>query len=306
MGDEKDNSDMETESEMIGIVGFGNIGMNILQTFAQAGKNVLGIERDQANVDRYLKRSEENLSGLVAKGKISPDEKKGVLKSMRITRHLEDLSPSTTVIESIDEAIEPKKQLFRQIDAVVDQRCLLLSNTSSLSVTEMAACVSAPERFAGMHFFNPVPVMKLVEIVRGLQTSESTIKKVETLAADLGKESIISADKPAFVVNRMLNALAREAVLMLEEGIATAADIDKGARLGLGHPMGPLELFDYLGCIHLLERVLDHMAEELDPKFRPPVLLKNMVRAGWWGTSSGRGFYGRGPVSRETGKEPGP
>lgn len=306
MGNEKNDSGMETEAEMIGIVGLGNIGMNILQTFAQAGKNVLGVELDQANVDRYLKRSEENLSGLVAKGKMRPDEKKGVLKRMRITRHLEDLSPATTVIEAIDEAIEPKKQLFGQIDAIVDRRCLLLSNTSSLSVTEMAACVSVPERFAGMHFFNPVPVMKLVEIVRGLQTSESTIEKVETLAADIGKETIISADKPAFVVNRMLNALAREAVLMLEEGIATAADIDKGARLGLGHPMGPLELFDYLGCIHLLERVLDHMAEELDPKFRPPVLLKNMVRAGWWGTSSGRGFYGHGAVSRETGKEPGP
>lgn len=287
----KDNSGMKKPSEMIGIVGLGNIGMNILQTFAQAGKSVLGVEVNTVNVDRYLKRSEENLSGLVARGKMSTDKKDAVLERMRITGHLEDLAPCTAVIEAIDEEIGAKKRLFGQIDGIVNRQCLLLSNTSSLSVTEMASCVTVPERFAGMHFFNPVPVMKLVEIVRGLQTSETTLEKIKVLSADIGKEAIVSADKAAFVVNRMLNAIAREAVLMIEEGVATAEDIDKGARLGLGHPMGPLELFDYLGCIHLLERVLGHMAEELGSRFRPPVLLRNMVRAGWWGTSSGRGFY---------------
>lgn len=287
----------ETErAEMISVIGLGNIGMNILQTFAQKGRAVLGVEVNPSQVERFRKRSESNLADLVQRGKIDSREKDAVLERMRISHRIEDIAPSTVVIESIDEDLAAKKALFARIDGIVDRRCLLLSNTSSLSVTEMAACVSAPDRFAGMHFFNPVPIMRLVEIVRGLQTSEATVEKIQTLAAGIGKETIVSADKAAFVVNRMLNALAKEAILMLEEGVATAEEIDKGARLGLGHPMGPLELFDYLGCIHLLERVLDHMAGELGSRFRPPVLLRNMVRAGWWGRSSGRGFYDTGPA----------
>ncbi len=276
---------------MISVIGLGNIGMNILQTFAQSGKEVLGVEFNQTAIDRYFKRSEENLSTQVSKGKMQAVEKEAVLGRMKITKKLEDIAPSAVVIESVFEEIEAKKKLFMQIDGIVNSKCLLLSNTSSLSVTEMASCISGPDRFAGMHFFNPVPIMKLVEIVRGLQTSSETIKQVQGLANDIGKTAIVSADKPAFVVNRMLNALAKEAVMILEEGVATAEDIDKGARLGLGHPMGPLELFDYLSAIHLLEKVLNYMSEELNPNFRPPVLLKNLVRAGWCGKQYQKGFY---------------
>jgi len=185
MSSAKDKNCMETETGMISIVGLGNIGMNILQTFAQAGKKVLGVEVNASTVEKYLKRTEENLAGLVARGKMGTDERDDVIEKMRITDCLDDIEASTVVIEAIDEEMAAKTSLFRQIDGIVKQQCLLLSNTSSLSVTEMAACVSAPERFAGMHFFNPVPVMKLVEIVRGLQTSEATLAKIKTLAADI-------------------------------------------------------------------------------------------------------------------------
>ena len=198
---------------------------------------------------------------------------------------------SSPVIEAVFEEIELKKTLFKQVNDIVPEDCLILSNTSSLSVTEMATVVDNPGRFAGMHFFNPVPIMKLVEVVRGLQTTDETVEATKKLAQDIGKVPIVCKDSPAFVVNRMLNALVKEAILILEEGIASAEDIDTGAKLGLGHPMGPLELFDYLGAAHLLEKVLNYMSEELDPRFRPPRLLKNMVRAGWWGKEYGRGFY---------------
>lgn len=275
----------------VSVIGLGHIGMNILQTFAQAGVDTVGVETDESSIARGLERSKSNLSSLVKKGKITPERQEDILSKMKVSRNLQDIQASQFVIEAIFEDIGLKKRLFKQVNEIVSKECLILSNTSSLSITEMATVVNAPGRFAGMHFFNPVPMMKLVEVVRGLHTTVDTIEATKKLAQEIGKVPIVCADSPAFVVNRMLNALTQEAILMLEEGIASAEDIDTGAKLGLGHPMGPLELFDYLGAIHLLEKVLDYMARELDPKFRPPLLLKNMVRAGWWGKEYGRGFY---------------
>jgi len=275
----------------VSIVGLGHIGMNILQTFAQAGMDVLGVEVNQSSIDHGLERSKKNLDALVNKGKITGEKRDAILANMKVSKDIAEIRGSQFVIEAVFEDIEQKKDLFRQVNDLVSKDCLILSNTSSLSVTEMATVVDNPGRFAGMHFFNPVPIMKLVEVVRGLQTTDETANAAKKLARDIGKVPIVCKDSPAFVVNRMLNALVKEAILILEEGIASAEDIDTGAKLGLGHPMGPLELFDYLGAAHLLERVLNYMAEELDPRFRPPRLLKNMVRAGWWGKEYGRGFY---------------
>jgi len=273
------------------IIGLGHIGMNILQTFAQAGIDAVGVEIDQSSIDHGLERSKNNLETLVKKGKISLERRDDILSKMKVSKEIAVINESHFVLEAVFEDIDQKKELFKQVNTLVSKDCLILSNTSSLSITEMATVVDNPGRFAGMHFFNPVPIMKLVEVVRGLQTTDETVEATRKLAESIGKVPIVCKDSPAFVVNRMLNALAKEAVLILEEGIASGEDIDTGAKLGLGHPMGPLELFDYLNAVHLLEKVLDYMAEELDPRFKPPRLLRNMVRAGWWGKEYGRGFY---------------
>ena len=185
-----------------------------------------------------------------------------------------------------------KKEIFQKIDKTVTSReALLLTNTSSLSVSEIASITQRPEMVAGMHFFNPVPVMKLVEVVRGVLTADATVEQVKTLATLMGKSPIVSGDSPGFIVNRMLNALTVEATRIVEEGVGTVEDVDLGAKLGLGHPMGPLELFDYLNAIHLLQHVTDYMSDELGDRFRLPVWVKNLVRAGKIGKVSGRGFY---------------
>ncbi len=273
------------------IVGLGHIGMSILQAFAQAEVDVLGIETNQANIDHGLEKVKSNLEMLVNKGKIDAAKQDSILSGMKTSMDINDAAGAEIIIEAIFEDIKIKKDFYKQLNGIVSKDCIILSNTSSLSITEMASVVDNPERFAGMHFFNPVPVMKLVEVIRGMQSNDETIEAARKLAVDIGKTPIVCQDSPAFVVNRMLNALTKEAVLILEEGIATAEDIDTGAKLGLGHPMGPLELFDYLGANHLLDKVLSYMSEELDPKFKSPLLLRKMVKAGWWGKEYGRGFY---------------
>ncbi len=273
------------------IVGLGHIGMSILQAFAQAEVDVLGIETNQSSIDHGLEKVRSNLDMLVNKGKIDAAKKDAILSGMKTSMDIKDAGNAEIIIEAIFEDMEIKKNFFKLLNGIVSKDGIILSNTSSLSITEMASVVDNPERFAGMHFFNPVPVMKLVEVIRGLQSSDETIEAAKKLSVDIGKTPIVCQDSPAFVVNRMLNALTKEAVLILEEGVATAEDIDTGVKLGLGHPMGPLELFDYLGANHLLDKVLSYMAEELDPKFKSPLLLRKMVKAGWWGKEYGRGFY---------------
>jgi len=185
-----------------------------------------------------------------------------------------------------------KKETFTKIDKLVaSESALLLSNTSSLSLSEIASVTNRPEMVAGMHFFNPVPVMKLVEVVRGVLTSDETVEQVKALSVLMGKTPIVSADSPGFIVNRMLNAFAVEATRIVSEGVGSVEDVDIGAKMGLGHPMGPFELFDFLNAIGLLNHVTDYMAGELGERFRLPVWVKNLVRAGKVGNESGRGFY---------------
>lgn len=281
-----------TKDLKVRIVGVGKVGMSIVQAFAQAGFRVHGMDIDQGNIDRGLKKVEQNLEALVSKGKIRADEKDAVLSRMELFTDLDHMQDADVVIEAVFENMDIKKETFQKIDkVVVSEDALLLTNTSSLSVSEIASATKRPEMVAGMHFFNPVPVMKLVEVVRGVLTSDGTVEQVKALAKLMGKAPIVSADSPGFIVNRMLNALVVEATRIVEEGVGTVEDVDIGAKLGLGHPMGPLELFDYLSAIHLLQHVTDYMSDELGERFRLPVWVKNLVRAGKVGRDSGRGFY---------------
>ena len=274
------------------VVGVGKVGMSIIQAFAQAGFNVVGMDIDQSNSERGRQLTEQNLSKLVGKGKIQDEEKDAIISRIELTTDLDRMHDADVIIEAVFEDIVVKKEIFQKIDKTVTSReALLLTNTSSLSVSEIASITQRPEMVAGMHFFNPVPVMKLVEVVRGVLTADATVEQVKTLATLMGKSPIVSGDSPGFIVNRMLNALTVEATRIVEEGVGTVEDVDLGAKLGLGHPMGPLELFDYLNAIHLLQHVTDYMSDELGDRFRLPVWVKNLVRAGKIGKVSGRGFY---------------
>lgn len=276
-----------TTETRVGIVGLGKVGMSIAQAFAQAGFHVRGVDADQDSIDRGIERVRKNLDFLVGRGKIEPTERDRILARMDLGTDLGHVGNAEVVIEAVFEDMSVKKETFKKLEALVTSKdALLLTNTSSLSVSEIASVSARPERIAGMHFFNPVPVMKLVEVVRGTRTSEETVSRVQDLARLLGKTPIVSADSPGFIVNRMLNAMVVEATRIVEEGVGSVEDVDLGAKLGLGHPMGPLELFDYLNAIHLLDHVTDYMSTELGDRFRLPVWVKNMVRAGMT-----KGFY---------------
>jgi 3-hydroxybutyryl-CoA dehydrogenase len=274
------------------VIGVGKVGMSIVQAFAQSGFNVYGVDVEQANIDRGLKKAKENLETLVSKGKMKMEEKEAILSRMELSTKFDEIRDANIVIEAVFENINIKKEVFKKVDRLVaSEDALLLTNTSSLSVSEIASVTKRPEKVAGMHFFNPVPVMRLVEIIRGVLTTEDTMEQVKALARLMGKEPIVSLDSPGFIVNRMLNALVVEATRIVEEGVGTIQDVDLGAKLGLGHPMGPFELFDYLYAIHLLQHVTDYMPVELDETFRLPVWVKNFARADKIGRNQGRGFY---------------
>jgi len=281
-----------TKELKIRIVGTGKVGMSIVQAFAQSGFAVCGMDVDQENLDRGLKAVQGNLNTLVSKEKMTQAEKDAVLSSITLSTDIDCVRDADVVVEAVFENITLKKETFQKLDSLVASgEALLLTNTSSLSVSEISSVTSRPERVAGMHFFNPVPVMKLVEVVRGVLTSDDSVEQVKELSKLMGKTPIVSADSPAFIVNRMLNALVVEATRIVEEGVGTVKDVDTGAKLGLGHPMGPLELFDYLNAIGLLNHVTDYMTEELGDRFRLPVWVKNLARAGKVGRAAGKGFY---------------
>lgn len=276
----------------IRILGVGKVGMSIVQAFAQAGFKVRGVDIEQANLDQGLERAKGNLQYLVGKKKISPQDMEAILSRISLSTDLAAMADADVVIEAVFENMAVKKEMFAKLDRMVTSpEALLLTNTSSLSVSEIAGATKRPQQVAGMHFFNPVPVMKLVEVVRGVMTSQDTLRQVKELALLMGKTPIVAADSPAFIVNRMLNALVVEAARIVEEGVGTVQDVDTGAKLGLGHPMGPLELFDYLNAIGLLNHVTEYMSEELGDRFRLPVWVKNLVRAGKTGRAAGKGFY---------------
>jgi 3-hydroxybutyryl-CoA dehydrogenase len=275
----------------VGVVGCGLMGSGIAQVAAQAGFEIVVREVDAAALEKGLARVRKFLEGAVEKGKLDAAGRDATLAHLKGTTRLEDLAGSDLVIEAIVENLDIKRELFTQLDGLVGASCIYASNTSSLSITEMAAATRRPGRFVGLHFFNPVPLMKLVEVVRTLLLEEAVYAEVRAFAEKLGKTVVTAKDTPGFVVNRLLVPYLLDAVRMLEAGVATREDIDNGMKLGCGHPMGPLTLLDFVGLdttYYIANILFDEFKE---PLYAPPTLLKRMVLAGYHGRKTGRGFY---------------
>jgi 3-hydroxybutyryl-CoA dehydrogenase len=275
----------------VGVIGAGAMGHGIAQVFAQSGFSVKLNDVSQAFIDGGVRRIDQNLARSLEKGRISSEEKKQILSRISPAPKIDDLGQCNFVVEAVLEKIELKRDVFQKLDKVCSRDSLLLSNTSSIPITELAALVSNSSRVAGMHFFNPVPVMKLVEIVAGIQTSSETVETVRQVSMKLGKTPVVVKDSAGFVSNRIVCPMINEAVFALEEGIASKEDIDTVMKLGMNHPMGPLELADFVGLDVVLD-VLEVLYREFqDPKFRASPLLRKMVRAGYLGRKTKKGFY---------------
>ena len=277
--------------ERMAVVGAGQMGAGIAQVAAQAGIEVVLVDAAPELAKKGAERIAAALSKLVEKGKMSAGDRTALLARIRPAESLEDCARAQLLVEAILENEEAKKDLFRKADAILAPEAILASNTSSISITKLAAATRRPERFIGMHFMNPPPVMQLIEIIRGLQTSDGTHKAVMELARRFGKTTVTSKDRPGFVVNRILIPLLNEACFALDEGLATAEDIDTGVKLGLNHPMGPLTLADFVGldtCLFIAEVLHRELG---DDKYRPAPILRQYVAAGWLGRKTGRGFY---------------
>jgi 3-hydroxybutyryl-CoA dehydrogenase len=278
------------EIRAVAVIGAGQMGAGIAQVCAAAGIRVILLDASRDRASAGKASIEKQLKRIVDKGKLTADTASTWLARIE-PREPGSYAEADLAIEAATEQRELKAKLLREADAALPKEALLLSNTSSLSITWLAAQTSRPELVAGMHFMNPVPVMKLVEIVRGLQTSDKTVVAVQSLAERLGKTVILSQDRAGFLVNRMLVPLMNEACFALEEGIGSAGDIDTGARLGLNHPLGPLELADLVGLDTVLA-ICEILHRDLgDDKYRPASTLRNLVAAGWLGKKTGRGFY---------------
>jgi 3-hydroxybutyryl-CoA dehydrogenase len=275
----------------LGVIGSGQMGAGIAQVAAQAGIKVHLCDVDTAAIERGLARIEKGLDKLVEKGRLTAADQKETLVRIAGSTRLDVLRDADFVIEAINENEELKKKIFVEVDGVVPERAILASNTSSISITRLASVTKRPERFIGMHFMNPVPIMKLIEIIPGLQTNDITVQETRTLAERLGKTTIKSDDQPGFIVNRILIPMINEAVIALGEGLGTPEDIDAGMKLGTNQPMGPLELADFIGldtCLAIMEVLHRGLG---DDKYRPAPLLRRYVDAGWLGKKTGRGFY---------------
>lgn len=275
----------------VGVLGCGLMGSGIAQVCAQAGCRTIVREVDQALVDKGLGRIEKALAAGVGRGKVRPDERDAALANLSGTTDVADLAPADVVIEAIVEDLDAKRRTFDAVDAVVSEGALIASNTSSLCITEMAAATKRPDRFLGLHFFSPVPVMKLVEVIRGLSTSDETWQRGTAFAKSLGKQPVTAPDRPGFIVNRLLIPYLLDAIRAHEAGAGTIEDIDKGMRLGCGHPMGPFTLLDFVGLdtTYYIANIM--YGEFRDPAYAAPPLLKRMVAAGRLGRKTGRGFY---------------
>ena len=279
------------EINKVGVVGCGLMGAGIAQVCAQVGLHTVVRETDQAALDHGLKRIEQVLHNSVSKGKLSDDDRTATLSRLEGTTQLHALAHCDLVIEAIVENLDAKRALYGELDTLCPPHTIFASNTSSLTIIEMAAATQRPHRFAGLHFFNPVPVMKLVEVVRSIATSDETITQLKQFGSRLGKTVVEAQDTPGFIVNRLLVPYLLDAVRVYEQGIASREDIDEGMKLGCGHPMGPLTLLDFVG-LDTTYYIAEIMYQEFkEPRFAPPPLLKRMVLAGYYGRKSGKGFY---------------
>jgi 3-hydroxybutyryl-CoA dehydrogenase len=275
----------------VGIVGAGTMGNGIAQTFATAGFPVFLRDVGEAPLDRGMGNIRKSLAKFVEKGKLTQEAYDTTVARITTTTELRDLAACDLVVEAIFENFEVKKAVFEELDLLLRPEALLASNTSSIDITRLAAVTKRPDRVIGMHFFNPVPLMSLVEVIRGLSTSDETYTTVRDLAVQLGKTPVEVRDYPGFVSNRVLMPMINEAVFTLFEGVASAQDIDTVMKLGMNHPMGPLTLADFIGldvCLDILNVLYDGFK---DPKYRPCPLLVKMVQAGKLGRKSGEGFY---------------
>ncbi|MBD9564068.1 3-hydroxybutyryl-CoA dehydrogenase [Pseudomonas sp. PDM09] len=275
----------------IGVIGAGTMGNGIAQVCALAGFNVTLIDIAESALQKAIATVDKNLDRQVAKNTLTHEQKLAALDKIRTSTDYNSLQNVQLVIEAATENLDLKLRLLQQIAAQVSADCVIASNTSSLSITQLAASVSQPERFIGLHFFNPVPVMGLIEVIRGLQTSDATHALALDMATTLGKTAITAGNRPGFVVNRILVPMINEAILVFQEGLASVDDIDAGMRLGCNQPIGPLALADLIGLdtvLAILEAFYDGFN---DSKYRPAPLLKEMVAAGYLGRKTGRGFH---------------
>lgn len=286
---------MKGESSMtiknVMVIGAGQMGLGIAQVNAQAGFDVLLYDADENALEKGVQTIEKLLTRRVEKERITAAEKDATLGRLKPVDSLEAAKDCDLVIEAVVENMEVKKDVFQKLDNITSEHTILATNTSSLPITEIAAVTNRPEKVIGMHFMNPVPVMQLVEVIRGIQTSDETYETVKTMAEELGKIPVEVNDFPGFASNRILMPMINEAIYAVYEGVASPEDIDTVMKLGMNHPMGPLQLADFIGldtCLYIMEVLYEGFG---DGKYRPCPLLKKYVSAGWLGKKSGRGFY---------------
>jgi 3-hydroxybutyryl-CoA dehydrogenase len=279
------------EIKKVGVVGCGLMGAGIAQVCAQSGYQVVVSEMNNELLNKGLASISSRLAKNVEKGKLSAEDKDSALSRIKGTTNMQDFSDCDLIIEAIIENVDLKRKVFADLDKICPPSTVLATNTSVLSVIDIAAATNRPDKVLGLHFFNPAPIMQMVEVVKTIATSEDTVGIGAEFVKSLGKTAIVAKDTPGFVVNRQLEPFINNAIRMLEDGVATREDIDNGVKLGLNHPIGPLQLADLIGLDTVYFGAVDMYDKFKEPQYAPPVLLRKMVAAGWLGRKTGKGFY---------------